>query len=258
MPIQAETPLTGTTAVVTGGGRGIGAAISRMLSTSGAHVVLVGRDETTLEQHAADLPGPSTVLRADLAAPAAAEQLVGEVVDRRGGADVLVNNAGAMTGGPSDRITEDELDRVHALNVRAPMLLAGRFARIMADRGSGAIVNLSSTLAARGTAGTAVYAASKGAVESATRALAAEWSPTGVRVNAVSAGLTRSDMARVVTDNADSTRRYLDSVPADRIGEPEEVAELVHFLACPSGSYITGQVLGVDGGWTGTARPIFE
>ncbi|MFD8155905.1 SDR family NAD(P)-dependent oxidoreductase [Streptomyces malaysiensis] len=250
-------PLKDAVAVVTGGGRGIGAAISHALSASGAHVVLVGRDKAVLERHAAELSGPATVLPADLAAPDAAERLVAQVVDRFGGADILVNNAGAAAGGPSDAVSAEDIDSVHALNVRAPLLLAGRFARVIAERGGGAIVNVSSALAERGTPQNMVYAASKGALEAATRALAAEWGPRAVRVNAVRPAVTRSDMSRVITDNDDIVRTYLTSVPLGRIGEAEEVASLVHFLVSPAGGYVTGQVIGVDGGWGSTARSIF-
>jgi NAD(P)-dependent dehydrogenase (short-subunit alcohol dehydrogenase family) len=254
---QAAASLEGAVAVVTGGGRGIGAAISHALSANGAHVVLVGRDKAALERHAAGLSGPTTVLPADLAAPGAAEQLVDEVVERLGGADILVNNAGVAAGGSSDTVSAEDIDSVHALNVRAPLLLAGRFARVMAERGGGAIVNVSSALAERGTPQNMVYAASKGAIEAATRALAAEWGHHAVRVNAVRPAVTRSDMSTAITGNEDIVRTYLTSVPLGRIGEAEEVANLVRFLVSPAGSYVTGQVIGVDGGWGSTARSIF-
>ncbi|WP_433446122.1 SDR family NAD(P)-dependent oxidoreductase [Streptomyces sp. CA-142005] len=254
---HAAAPLEGAVAVVTGGGRGIGAAVSRALSSSGAHIVLVGRDKPTLDRHAASLPGRSTVLSADLATPGAAEQLVDDVVEQLGGADILVNNAGTAAGGPSDSVSANDIDRVHALNVRAPLLLAGRFARVIAERGGGAIINISSALAERGIPQNMVYAASKGALEAATRALASEWGPRDVRVNAVRPAVTRSDMSTVVTDNQDIVRTYLTSVPLGRIGEAEEVANLVHFLASPAGSYVTGQVIAVDGGWGSSARSIF-
>ncbi|MEW2469259.1 SDR family oxidoreductase [Streptomyces sp. NPDC046994] len=148
-------------------------------------------------------------------------------------------------------------DRVHTLNVRAPLLLAGRFARVMAERGGGAIVDVSSAPAERGTPQNMVHAASKGAIEDTTWALAAEWGPRAVRVNAVRPAVTRSDMSAPITGNEDIVRTYVTSVPLGRIGEAEEVANLIHFLASPAGSYVTGQVIGVDGGWGSTARSIF-
>ncbi|MFJ4832010.1 SDR family NAD(P)-dependent oxidoreductase [Streptomyces sp. NPDC088747] len=254
---QTATGLEDAIAVVTGGGRGIGAAVSLALSMSGAHVVLVGRDKPTLDRHATSLPGRSTVLPTDLAAPGAAEQLVREVVDQLGGVDVLVNNAGAAAGGPSDNVSEQDIDSVHALNVRAPLLLAGRFARVIAERGGGAIVNVSSALAERGTPQNMVYAASKGALEAATRSLASEWGHRAVRVNAVRPAVTRSDMSAAITSDEGITKAYLTSVPLARLGEAEEVANLIHFLVSPAGSYVTGQVIGVDGGWGSAARSIF-
>jgi len=249
--------LDGAIAVVTGGGRGIGAAISEALSREGAHVVLVGETLETLEKRQAGLANESTVIATDLAVDGAAESLVDSVVDRFGGVDVLVNNAGRASGGPSDQVATDELDAVWALNVRTPLLLSGRLAASMAGRGGGSIVTISSALAERGMPQNMTYAASKGAMEAATRALASEWGQHGVRVNAIRPAVTRTDMAAAIVEDATLLENYLTSVPAGRVGEAEEVAELALFLASPAASYITGQIISVDGGWGSTARSIF-
>lgn len=185
--------------------------------------------------------------------------MIAGALDALGRLDVLVNNAGLAHGGPSDELTPADLDAVLALNVRAPLLLAGAAAALMAaNEEGGSIVSISSALARLGIPQNAVYAASKGAVEGATRSLAAEWGPAGVRVNAVRPAVTRSDMAAPLIDHPGMVETYLRRVPLGSVGEAEDIAAAVQFLATAEAGYVTGQVLDVDGGWGATAPSIFD
>jgi NAD(P)-dependent dehydrogenase (short-subunit alcohol dehydrogenase family) len=178
------------------------------------------------------------------------------VVREFGRLDVLVNNAGVSHIGASNELTVEQLDAVWALNARAALLLQGKAAAHMARSGGGSIVNVSSVASALGTAQFSLYAASKGALDAATRALAAEWGPWGVRVNVVRPGVTRSEMSSMIVENEALRSNYLKQVPLRRVGEAEDVAEVVLFLSSPQASYLTGQMIDVDGGWSTTKRSI--
>lgn len=248
--------LTDRIAVVTGAGRGIGAAIAERLSAAGAGVVLVGRVQEALDRTAAALPGKAWTIVADLADPAAPARLLNQALEVVGGVDVLINNAGAGHFGASQDLSPTDVDGVLALNVRAPLLLTGSFAAHMATRGGGSVVSISSALGGLGNTYNSLYSASKGAVEAATRALAAEWGPNGVRINAVRPGVTRSDMAADIVNHEGRRKTYLKHVPLGRVGEPADIADAVLFLASDAADYITGHVLDVDGGWGSTAPSI--
>jgi NAD(P)-dependent dehydrogenase (short-subunit alcohol dehydrogenase family) len=250
--------LEGRSAVVTGGGRGIGAEIAIALSRAGARVVIVGRSAESLDAVADAAAGDIVCMTADLADPAAPGAVVERAIAELGDVDVLVNNAGRGDGTSAGDYTPEAIDAVLALNVRAPLLLAGLFGHRMAQRGSGSIVNVSSALAGLGMTANALYAASKGALDAATRALAAELGPNGVRVNTIRPAVTRSDMSDAIVSDPATTRGYLEAVAIKRFGEPSDIAAAVVFLAGDGASYLTGQVIDVDGGWMTTARSIFS
>jgi NAD(P)-dependent dehydrogenase (short-subunit alcohol dehydrogenase family) len=249
--------LAGKSALVTGGGRGIGAAIAHALSTAGARVALVGRTEATLKETADALPGEAITVVADLGEREAPGLVVDRVVAAFDGIDVLVNNAGTADGSASDELTAEVIDAVLALNVRAPLLLAGATAARMAGNGGGSIITISSTMSQLGNTGTSVYAASKGAMDAATRALAAEWGASNVRVNSVRPAVTNSDMGEAIVSNDAIRTHYLKHVPLARVGEAEDIAQAVLFLASDAAAYVTGQSIDVDGGWATTAPSIF-
>ena len=246
-------PLEGRRALVTGGGRGLGTAISTHLARAGARVAITGRDPGSLQRQAAQLPEGTVTVAADLGDPAGPQRMLTEVVDQLGGLDILVNNAGIFHHGPSEQLSAADIDALLAVNTRGPLLLAAAAAAHMADRGGGSIVNISSGLSHVGNAGGSLYAASKGALEAFTRTLAAEWGPRGVRVNVVRSGLLRSDVTRFLTEDDELRQRYEATVPLRRLGENDDVAEAVLFLASPAAAYITAQVLDVDGGTSTTA-----
>lgn len=248
-----DRPLLGQHALVTGGGRGLGAAISARLARAGARVAITGRDEKTLQQQAAQLPDDTVTVTADLADPTGPQHVLADVLHQMGGLDILVNNAGIFHHGPSDQLTPADIDALFAVNTRGPLLLAAAAAAQMAVHGGGSIVNISSALGETGSANGSLYAASKGALDACTRALAAEWGPRDVRVNGVRAGLLRSDASRFLTENEQLRHRYEQTVPLRRLGENADAAEAVLFLASPASAYITGQTLNVDGGSSTTA-----
>ncbi len=256
-PIAAPTaaePLLGRTALVTGASRGIGAAVARRLDAAGARVALAARSGGDLRAVAGALRHDPVVLEADLADAAAAAELASRAIGALGGrVDVLVGNAGVFAGaGPSGALTAGAVDELFAVNVRPALLLGGALAAHMAERGGGSIVNVSSAAATRGTPFAAAYTATKGALDAATRALAAEHGPAGVRVNAVLPGITETSMTGGLFGDPQAAAFYTGRVALGRMGRPEDVAEVVAFLASDAARYVTAQTIRVDGGWADT------
>jgi NAD(P)-dependent dehydrogenase (short-subunit alcohol dehydrogenase family) len=231
-------------ALVTGATSGLGRAIARRLARDGLEVVVHGRDPErgaeTVEQ-IERAGGAARFTAADLNDPADIEHLAAEASD----VDVLVNNAGFSVFGPTADLKADTFDALFASNVRAPYFLVAALAPGMAARGSGSIINISSMVGRVGGASSAAYGATKGALESLTRAWAAEFSPSGVRVNAVAPGPLYTPGApeeRITTLGT--------TTPMGRAASPEEITGLVSLLASAQASYITGAVLAADGGRT--------
>jgi NAD(P)-dependent dehydrogenase (short-subunit alcohol dehydrogenase family) len=237
------------TALVTGAGRGIGAAIATALDASGHRVALVARSSTELESVAATLTNDPVVIVADLGEPAGPAGAVGRALAEFGGRlDVLVNNAGIALRKDSTEVTADEIDELFAVNVRSALLACGTAIPAMVAAGSGSIVNISSISGLRGAPRRSVYAATKAALDGMTRALAMEYGPAGIRVNAVAPGVVETAMWRENLAKPGVADAVLGVIPTRRLSSPEEVAAVVAFLASDAASALTGEVLSADGG----------
>ncbi|HTZ92486.1 MAG TPA: SDR family oxidoreductase [Streptosporangiaceae bacterium] len=231
-------------ALVTGATAGLGRAIAERLGQDGFDVIVHGRDPgrgAQAVEHIEQAGGRAVFAAADLADSAGVQQLA----DAVGVVDVLVNNAGFSWFGPTAELKPDTFDGLFASNVRAPYFLVAAIAPGMADRGTGSIINISSMAGRVGLGAAAAYGATKGALESMTRSWAAEFSPYGVRVNAVAPGPVYTDGAAPERTTALGATTLL-----GRAADASEITGLVSFLASPAASYITGAVLAADGGRT--------
>lgn len=240
-----------STALVTGGTSGIGRAVANKLASQGIHVIVVGRNadrgaKTVSEIRAAG--GEADFISSDLRDAASARAVAKRALELGGGhVDILINNAGVFPFGPTEKTTEELFDSVYSLNVKAPFFLVAELAPEMAKRGKGAIVNVSTMVADYGVSGMSLYGSSKAAMNLLTKAWAAEYGRSGVRVNAVSPGPTRTEGTEAMGEGVDQLAAQ---APAGRPGTADEIAEAIVFLATDHASFIHGAKLAVDGGRT--------
>ena len=244
--------LEGRTAVVTGASRGIGAATARALDRAGARVALVARDGVALSALAGELAHDPIVLPRDLAEVEAPTALGRAVLDAFGSIDVIVNNAAIAARLPTADLDAALIDDMYAVNVRAPLLLVAALIPAMIERGSGSIINLSSVSGVVGTPRRVAYAATKGAIDAATRSLAMELGPHGIRVNSVAPGVVDTDLwAR--NKAIPGVIEGIDAQTAlRRWSQPDDIADVIVFLASDAARFVTGETISADGGMART------
>jgi NAD(P)-dependent dehydrogenase (short-subunit alcohol dehydrogenase family) len=240
-----------TTALITGGTSGIGRAAANKLAQSGVHVLVVGRNLERGEKTVAEIRaagGQADFIASDLRDAARAREVAGRAVELGNGQlDILINNAGVYPFGPTHETTEELFDRVYSLNVKVPYFLVAELAPLMAQRGRGAIVNVSTMVADYGAYGMSLYGSTKAAINLLTKVWTAEYGPSGVRVNVVSPGPTRTEGTEAMGEGLE---RLAAEAPAGRPATAEEIAEAIVFLATDRSSFIQGAKLAVDGGRT--------
>ncbi len=245
----------GVVAVVTGGGSGIGKATASLLAQAGATVVIVDREQSACESSASAivaLGGSAFASTADITDELAVEKLFADTVKREGHIDVVVNNAGIAIRKPAIDLAVLDWDRVVAVNMTGIFLCARAAARHMIDaKRGGTIVNTASImgLSGGGLYPNISYQATKGAVVNMTRALAVEWAPNNIRVNAVAPTYVRTALIAPILEQPELVEKIKAMTPLKRLAEPEEVAAAILFLASPAAAMITGHTLPVDGGF---------
>jgi NAD(P)-dependent dehydrogenase (short-subunit alcohol dehydrogenase family) len=243
--------MAATTALITGGTSGIGRATANRLAQLGVHVVVVGRNLERGEKTIAEIRAAGAqadFISSDLRDASSARQVARRAVELGNGhVDILINNAGVYPFGPTHETTEDTFDKVYTLNVKVPYFLVAELAPLMAKRGKGAIVNLSTMVADYGASGMSLYGSSKAAMNLLTKVWTAEYGPSGVRVNAVSPGPTRTEGTEAMGEGLE---RLAAEAPAGRPATADEIAEAIVFLATDRSSFIQGAKLAVDGGRT--------
>jgi NAD(P)-dependent dehydrogenase (short-subunit alcohol dehydrogenase family) len=239
------------TALITGGTSGIGRAAANKLAQLGIHVLVVGRNAERGEKAVDEIRaagGKADFISADLQDAASARAVAKKAIDLGSGhVDILVNNAGIYPFGPTHEMTEEQFDSVFSINVKAPYFLVAELAPLMAKKGKGAIVNLSTMVADYGAPGMSLYGSSKAAINQLTKTWAAEYGPRGVRVNAVSPGPTLTEGTQVMGEGLE---KLAAEGPAGRPATADEIAEAIVFLATDRASFIYGAKLAVDGGRT--------
>jgi NAD(P)-dependent dehydrogenase (short-subunit alcohol dehydrogenase family) len=257
MSVLDSFALDGKTAVVTGAARGLGEAISTALAEAGANIVIVDLDEDgahhTAETIGADTGVETEAIRADITDEADVEGVVEATVDRFGGLDIQVNNAGVAGNAPAEEMPLEEWQRLIEVNQTGVFLCAKHAGRQMLDQGSGSIINMASMsgLAVNYPQPQVAYNASKAGVIMITRSMASEWADRGVRVNAIAPGYMRTELVeQVLEEDPEMAETWRSLTPMDRLGRPEDLKGLAVFLASDASPYVTGEIVVSDGGYT--------
>ncbi|MEN3043652.1 MAG: 3-oxoacyl-[acyl-carrier-protein] reductase [Candidatus Hydrothermales bacterium] len=234
--------------IVTGASDGIGRSIAITLCKYGAKVIGLGRNEEKLKETFSHIDR-GFFYKCDLSKKEDIENFINEIVKKEEKVDILVNNAGITRDNLIIRLKEEDFTQVVEVNLKAIFILSREIARIMLKQKSGVIINISSVVGLMGNAGQVVYSLTKGGIVSFTKSLAKELGGRNIRVVAVAPGYIETKMTEMLPDEI--KKRYIESIPLKRAGKPEEVAELVAFLASDKASYITGTTVVIDGGMSG-------
>ncbi|WP_170431715.1 SDR family NAD(P)-dependent oxidoreductase [Ruegeria arenilitoris] len=234
--------------LITGGGTGIGKATASAFIANGAKVVITGRRQSVLEKATQELGPQAYAIVGDVSKDGEPARVIEETINTFGQLDVLVNNAGTGKMGPLSETSDQDIESIYRTNVFGPLAFAREATPHLAES-KGAIINISSVVARGMMPGAAVYASSKAAVDHATRLIAAELGPLGIRVNAVAPGLTDTEITADVKSNEQMLGMIIAQTPMGRIGEPEDIANAVLLLADNRAGWITGQSLQAGGGF---------
>jgi 3-oxoacyl-[acyl-carrier protein] reductase len=244
-----ELKLTGRVALVTGAAQGIGKAIALLLARNGADIVVSDINLEKAEETAKEIRaiGPKAMaVKVDVSNPSDVERMVEAIIEKLAKIDILVNNAGITRDKLILRMTEEDWDAVLGVNLKGTFNCTKTVIRHMAKQRSGKIVNIASVVGEMGNAGQANYSASKAGVIGLTKTIAREYAQRGINVNAIAPGYIETPMTDALPEKAKEELKKL--IPMERLGRPEDVAEAVLFLVCEESSYITGQVINVNGG----------
>ena len=236
-------------AIVTGGASGLGLAATKKLIENNIRTIIIGRNETNLAEVSDALGVLCNYIVFDLGNLKGIPQLVAEINDEYGQIDVLVNNAGINLKKPFTEVTDEEFQEIIQTNLTSVFALSREVVKVMLQTGAGSIINISSMAAQYGIPYVIAYTAAKTVIEGMTRAMAVELSPKGIRVNCVAPGFIATNMSAKALDNdPERKQKVLSRTPMGKLGDPEDVAEAIYYLASDAAKFVTGVILPVDGG----------
>ena len=242
--------LSGKTALITGGGRGIGRAIALEFARNGARVAVAARTAEQVEEVAAEIGGDAVALVCDVSDPESVARMFGRLRERIGDADILVNNAGIAPENYIENVTEEDFDYTIDVNLKGMFFTTQAVGKLMIQQQSGTIVNLSSQAGFIALPTESVYCVTKAGIAHLTKCIAVEWAKYNITANAVAPTFINTPGTKEYLANEENKNQVLSKIKLGRIGEPKDVANAVLFLASPAASLITGTTLLVDGGWT--------
>ena len=238
------------TAIITGGGTGIGLATARAFCKEGAKVILFGRRKEKLENAVEKLGGSAIIVQGDMTNNNDLDQLINETLHNFKKIDILVNNAGLFNGSPLHEISDSQWDEIMDINIRSVFQLTRRVLPAMLSQKYGSIIHISSILGLIAVPQVAAYNVSKGALNQFSRSIAVEYGSSGIRSNSICPGLIATDMTADLMKDADLMKEWSKEYPIGRFGKPEDVANACLYLASDESSFVTGITLPVDGGFT--------
>ena len=244
--------LKGKTAIVIGASRGLGQGMARALAEAGADLALVARTVSSLDELAEEVRGLNRkclILPNDVSKASEIQIMVNRVIEAFGKIDILINSQGTQVRKPAFEMTEQDWDGLMSVNLKSVFFSCQTVGREMTKQGKGKIINIASLTSVIGLPNISIYGASKGGVAQLTKALAVEWAPHHINVNAVLPGYYKTALTEDLFKNEEKAKWVLSRIPLGRTGLPEDLAGTVVFLSSEASDYITGQIIPVDGGW---------